>query len=66
VDSGSLAGKESARVLSSIFSRVARTLLCPWGDPLGPSLLCSWASYQIFVRKSGLMLDIVKHDEFSR
>lgn len=26
VDSGSLAGKESARVLSSIFSRVARTL----------------------------------------
>jgi len=36
--------------------------LCPWGDPLGPSLLCSWA-YQIFVRKSGLMRDIVKHDE---
>jgi hypothetical protein len=33
--------------------------VCPWGDPLGPSLLHSWV-YQIFVRKSGLMRDIVK------
>jgi hypothetical protein len=33
--------------------------------PLGPSLLRSWA-YQVFIRKSGLMRDIVKHGEFSR
>src|SRR5438445_5770079 len=60
--------QERSRLRSyrAFFHGLRGRCLCPWGDPLGPSLLCSWAAYQIFVRKSGLMRDIVKHDEFCR
>jgi len=60
--------QERSRLRSyrAFFHGLRGRCLCPWGDPLGPSLLCSWATYQIFVRKSGLMRDIVKHDEFCR